>query len=112
MPLPVLPTAADELEKAELLRLPTPPSLILLVSRGSVPEDDTGKPVEREGVDPNLKMEAVELEVEDDTNGVEELQLFDAVMAAALVVIMEPADAKALLVLVLLAARDELLNIF
>lgn len=106
MPLPVLSTAADELPKAILLRLPTPTSCLLLVSSGCEP-DDTGKPVDRAGEDPNLKIEVVE----DANTGVEELLLLDAIMAGVLDVMLEPAEAAVALIL-LLAARDELLNIF
>lgn len=96
----MLPTAADELPKAVLLRLPFPASCLLLVSNGSEPEDDIGKPFDGTGEDPNVK-EVDEDKDEDATNGLEELLLLDAIMEGVLVA-----------PILLLATRDELLNTF
>lgn len=83
IPLPVLPTAAEELPKEVLPILPNPATSPLLVSTGSEP-DDTGKLVDGKGVDPNLKIEFVA--DEDAAIGAEELLLLDAITAGVLVV--------------------------
>lgn len=107
IPLPVLPTAAEELPKEVLPILPIPASCPPLVSTGSEPEDDTGK-LDGKGVDPNLKRETVG--DEDINPEAEELLLLDATTAGVLLVVMEVA--VALKLLLLLVASDELLNIF
>jgi hypothetical protein len=73
-----------------------------------VAEDDTGKLVDSEGVDPNLKREVVE--DEDTMTGAEELLMLDAFTAGVLVVMLAMEVTVALMLL--LVARDELLNIF
>lgn len=108
MPLPELPTAADVLPKTVLLRLPLPASCLLLVSSGSEPEDDRGKPADGIGEDPNLKKVVVEDEVA--TAGIEEPLLLDPNMAEVIDVTLLPAEA-AVALLPQLVARDELLNI-
>lgn len=108
MPLPVLPTAAaEELPKMPLPVLPPTaaeelPKMPLLFSNGSEPEDDTGKLVDGKGVDPNLKNDVGD----EDATWVEELLLLAATAAGVLV------EVAVVLTLLLLAARDELLNIF
>lgn len=102
MSLPVLPIAAEELPN---MPIPVP----LLFSSGSEPEDDTGKLVGAEGVDPNLKNEVVG---DEDETWVEELLLLAATTAGVLVVMPMLVEATYALTLLLLAARDELLNIF
>lgn len=111
MPLPVLPTAAEELPKEVLPRLPIPASCLLLVSTGSEPDDDTGKLVDG-GVEPNLKKEVIG--DEDVITWVEELLLLDAITAGVLVVMLELVEVatKLMLLLLLLAGRVEVLNIF
>jgi hypothetical protein len=108
MLFPVLPTAAEELPKEVvpilLINAFCPP----LVSTASVAEDDTGKLVDSEGVDPNLKREVVE--DEDTITGSEELLMLDAFTAGVLVVMLAMEVTVALMLL--LVARDELLNIF
>lgn len=110
MLFPVLPTAADELPKAEQLRIPNPASCLLLVSDGSDPEDGTGNSVVKTGEDPNLKKEGVGDE-DAATEEEELLLLLDAFVTGVLVVkLLLVEDAMA--VLQLLAPRDEELNIF
>ena len=99
---------ADELLKAELLRLPTPASWLLLVSSGSKPEDDTGKPADGTGEDPNLKMEVVGHE---DATTIEELLLLDAIVAGVIVAMLLPLE-SAMALMPLILAADKLLNIF
>lgn len=101
MELPVLPTAADELPNALLLRLPIPASWLLLVSSGSEPDDDTDKPVDVKGEDPNLKNEVVEDEVAITGAKEGELLLLNAIEAG--VVTLTPVEAA------VVAERDELL---
>lgn len=76
-----------------------------MVSTGS--EDGTGKLADGEGVDPNLKKEVVG--DEDFIIWVEELLLLDANIAGLLDVMPLLVDVA---VALLLAAGDELLNIF
>ena len=106
----MLPTAADELPNVPP-RLPIPASCLPLVSTGSEPEvDDTGKPVDGTGVDPNLKKEVVG--DDDAITVVEELLLLDAITGGAPVVMLVLLEAAVALMLLLLVARDELLNMF
>lgn len=98
MPLPVLPTAAEEL-----------PKMLFLFSSGSEPEDDTGKLVDGKGVDPNLKTEVVG---DKDATREEELLLATATTAGMVVVVPGLVEVTVALLLLLLAASDELLNIF
>jgi len=98
MPLPVLPTAAEEL-----------PKMLFLVSSGSEAEDDTGKLVDCKGVDPNLKTEVVG---DKDATWEEELLLVTATTAGVLVVVQGLVEVTVALLLLLLVASDELLNIF
>lgn len=106
MALAVLPTAAEELPNAVLLKLPIPASCLFPVSSGFEPEDDTDKPADVTGKEPNLKREVVEDEVA--TTGVEEEEqlLLDA--ASAGVVMLIPVEAEVALMQPL-AERDELL---
>jgi len=106
MALAVLPTAADELPNAVLLKLPIPASCLFPVSNGFEPENDTDKPADVPGKEPNLKREVVENEVA--TTGVEEEEqlLLDAVSAG--VVMLIPVGAEVAL-MPPLAERDELL---
>lgn len=111
MPLPVFPTAAEELPMEVLPVLPIPASCLLLVSTGSEPEDDTGKLVDGKGVDPNLKREVVG--DGDAITGVEEMLLLDAITAGVVVVMLVLVVlVEVAVVLMLLVARDELPNIF
>jgi len=99
MPLPVIPTEAEEL-----------PKMLFLFSSGSEPEDDdTGKLVDGKGVDPNLKTEVVG---DKDGTWEEELLLVTATMAGVLLVVQGLVEVTVALLLPLLAASDELLNIF
>lgn len=80
-----------------------------MVSTGSELEDDTGKLIDGKGVDPNLKREVVG--DEDVVTEAEELLLLDTFTAMVLVVMLVLKVAGALMLL-LLVARVELLNIF
>lgn len=86
-----------------------PAPCLLLVSGGSKPEDDTGKPADVRGGDPNLKKEVVE--DEDATTGLEELLLLDAIVTGVIVGMLLPVE-SAVALLPLLVGADELLNIF
>lgn len=91
-----------------LLRPPVPASCLLLISGGSEPpEDDTGKPTDRTGEDPNLKKEVAE---DEDATTVEELLLLDAIVAGVIAPML--VEFPAALTPLLGAADDELLSIF
>lgn len=90
--------------------MPIPVFCPPLVSTGSEPEDDTGKLTDDgKGVDPTLKREVVG--DEEVVTEAEELLLLDAFTAMVLVVMLVLKVAGALMLL-LLVARVELLNIF
>lgn len=87
-----------------LLRPLIPASCLLLVSGGSEPEDDTGKPADWTGEDPNLKKEIAD--DEDATTGVEKQLLLDAIVAGEIVAML--VEFPVALMPLLVAADDEL----